>query len=56
MTANHCGLSLVVLRNVPLFAGLEEGELEKLSKVAMRRRSKEPRKTGASVIRSGRRA
>ena len=49
MTANHCGLSLVVLRNVPLFAGLEEGELEKLSKVAMRRRVER----NAFVVRSG---
>jgi len=49
MTANHCGLSLVVLRNVPLFAGLEEGELAKLSKVAMRRRVER----NAFVVRSG---
>ena len=49
MTANHCGLSLVVLRNVPLCAGLEEGELEKLSKVAMRRRVER----NAFVVRSG---
>jgi len=49
MTANHCGLSLVVLRNVPLFSGLEEGELEKLSKVAMRRRVER----NAFVVRSG---
>ena len=49
MTANHCGLSLVVLRNVLLFAGLEEGELEKLSKVAMRRRVER----NAFVVRSG---
>ena len=49
MTANHCGLSLVVFRNVPLFAGLEEGELEKLSKVALRRRVER----NAFVVRSG---
>lgn len=49
MTANHCGLSLVVLRNVPLFAGLEEGELEKLSKVALRRRVER----NSFVVRSG---
>ena len=49
MTANHCGLSLVVLRNVPLFSGLEESELEKLSKVAMRRRVER----NAFVVRSG---
>ena len=49
MTVSHCGLSLVVLRNVPLFAGLDEGELEKLSKVAMRRRVER----NAFVVRSG---
>lgn len=49
MTANHCGLSLVVLRNVPLFSGLEEGELEKLSKVALRRRVER----NSFVVRSG---
>src|SRR5574343_21663 len=49
MTANHCGLSLVVLRNVPLFAGLEEGELEKLSKVCTRKRVER----GAFVVRAG---
>lgn len=49
MTAGHCGLSLVVLRNVPLFAGLDEGELEKLSKVAIRRRVERQ----AFVVRSG---
>lgn len=49
MPATHCGLSLVVLRNVPLFAGLDEVELEKLSKVSGRRRVER----GAFVVRAG---
>lgn len=43
------GLSLVVLRNVPLFSGLDEVELEKLSKVSGRKRVER----GASVVRAG---
>jgi len=43
------GLSLVVLRNVPLFAGLDQSELEKLSRVAGRRRAER----GEFVVRSG---
>jgi CRP/FNR family cyclic AMP-dependent transcriptional regulator len=39
MTSSNVGLSLVVLRNVPLFSGLDESELQRLSKVAMRRRA-----------------
>src|SRR5574343_869490 len=42
-------LSLVVLRNLPLFSGLDESELEKLSKVALRKRVER----GAAVVRSG---
>lgn len=38
MPAKNLGLSLVVLRSVPLFSGLDEIELEKLSQVASRRR------------------
>ena len=49
MTVSHCGLSLVVLRNVPLFSGLEEGELQKLSKVAVHRRVER----NAFVVRCG---
>src|SRR5574343_1106057 len=42
-------LSPVVLRNLPLFSGLDEAELEKLSKVASRKRVER----GASVVRAG---
>jgi CRP/FNR family cyclic AMP-dependent transcriptional regulator len=38
MVIPSAGLSLVVLRNVPLFSGLEESELERLARVAGRRR------------------
>ena len=40
MSSSNVGLSLVVLRNVPLFSGLDETELERLSRVAARRRAK----------------
>lgn len=49
MAATNFGLSLVVLRNVPLFAGLNEVELEKLSKVCGRKRVER----GAFVVRAG---
>ena len=49
MSATNFGLSLVVLRNVPLFAGLNEVELEKLSKVCGRKRVER----GAFVVRAG---
>ena len=49
MSATNFGLSLVVLRNVPLFAGLDENELDKLSKVAGRKRVER----GAFVVRAG---
>ena len=39
MSSLNVGLSLVVLRNVPLFSGLDESELQRLSQVAMRRRA-----------------
>ena len=39
MSSPSVGLSLVVLRNVPLFSGLDESELQRLSQVAMRRRA-----------------
>ncbi len=39
MASNHPGLSLVVLRNVPLFSGLDQHELEGLGRVATRRRA-----------------
>jgi len=39
----------VVLRNLPLFSGLEDTELDKLSKVASRKRVER----GASVVRAG---
>ncbi|MDR2837016.1 MAG: Crp/Fnr family transcriptional regulator [Azonexus sp.] len=48
MTTNQYGLSLVVLRNVPLFSGLSEAELEKLSKICGRRRVER----GAFVVRA----
>lgn len=43
------GLSLVVLRNVPLFSGLDQAELEKLSRVAGRRRATR----GEFIVRAG---
>lgn len=43
------GLSLVVLRNVPLFSGLEQAELEKLSRVTGRRRAVR----GEFIVRAG---
>ena len=49
MSSSNVGLSLVVLRNVPLFSGLEENELERLSRVAVRRRAGR----GEQVVRSG---
>ncbi|MBL8429951.1 MAG: Crp/Fnr family transcriptional regulator [Dechloromonas sp.] len=49
MSATPCGLSLIVLRNVPLFSGLDEPELEKISKVAGRKRAER----GASIVRAG---
>ena len=39
MSSPNVGLSLVVLRNVPLFSGLDESELQRLSQVALRRRA-----------------
>jgi CRP/FNR family cyclic AMP-dependent transcriptional regulator len=49
MSATQSGLSLVVLRNVPLFSGLDEHELEKLSRLAGRKRVER----GSTVVRSG---
>lgn len=49
MASAHVGLSLVVLRNVPLFAGLNEGELERLSRVCGRKRAER----GEFVVRAG---
>ena len=46
---SKCGLSLVVLRNVPLFSGLDQTELEKLSRVAGRRRATR----GEFIVRTG---
>jgi CRP/FNR family cyclic AMP-dependent transcriptional regulator len=42
-------LNPLVLRNLPLFSGLDDAELEKLSKVASRKRVER----GASVVRAG---
>lgn len=49
MVIPSAGLSLVVLRNVPLFSGLEESELERLARVAGRRRVGR----GEQVVRAG---
>lgn len=49
MSLPNVGLSLVVLRNVPLFSGLSESELERLSRVAGRRRVAR----GAHVVNAG---
>lgn len=48
MSAAAFGLSLVVLRNVPLFSGLTESELEKLSRVSVRKRVER----GAFIVRA----
>lgn len=49
MATSPCGLSLVVLRNLPLFSGLGETELEKIAGVAGRKRVER----GAFVVRAG---
>ena len=49
MSSSNVGLSLVVLRNVPLFSGLDETELERLSRVAARRRAGR----GEQIVRAG---
>lgn len=49
MATTPCGLSPVVLHNLPLFSGLDDVELEKLSRVAARKRVAR----GASVVRAG---
>lgn len=49
MATSPCGLSLVVLRNLPLFSGLGESELEKVARVAGRKRVER----GAFVVRAG---
>ena len=49
MSSSNVGLSLVVLRNIPLFSGLDESELGRLSKGAMRRRAAR----GEQVVRAG---
>ncbi len=49
MSSTNVGLSLVVLRNIPLFSGLDESELGRLSKGAMRRRAAR----GEQVVRAG---
>ena len=51
MATTPIGFSLVVLRNVPLFSGLDDPELEKLSRVSGRKRVER----GAFVVRSGER-
>lgn len=49
MASGNSGFSLVVVRNVPLFAGLDESELERLGRVAMRRRAER----GEYIVREG---
>lgn len=49
MATAPVGFSLVVLRNVALFSGLDDGELEKLSKVSGRKRAER----GSFVVRAG---
>ncbi|MBS1190469.1 MAG: Cyclic nucleotide-binding:Bacterial regulatory protein, Crp [Rhodocyclaceae bacterium] len=49
MASGNFGLSLVVVRNVPLFSGLDEHELEHLSRVARRRRAER----GEFIVREG---
>lgn len=49
MSTGNRGLSLVVLRNVPLFSGLSENELERLSRVSGRRRAER----GEFIVRAG---
>lgn len=49
MATTPVGFSLVVLRNVALFSGLDDAELEKLSKVSGRKRAER----GTFVVRAG---
>jgi len=49
MSSSNVGLSLVVLRSVPLLADLDESELQRLSQVAVRRRAAR----GEQVVRVG---
>lgn len=49
MTSGKSGLSLVVVRNVPLFADLDEVELERLAGAARRRRAER----GEFILRAG---
>ena len=49
MAPTPCSLSPVVLRNLPLFSGLDDAELDKLSRVASRKRVER----GAFVVRAG---
>jgi CRP/FNR family cyclic AMP-dependent transcriptional regulator len=49
MSSQNVGLSLVLLRTVPLFSGLDDSELERLSKVSGRRRAAR----GEQVVRAG---
>lgn len=49
MASGNYGLSVVVVRNVPLFADLDEGELERLSRAAGRRRAER----GEYIVRAG---
>jgi CRP/FNR family cyclic AMP-dependent transcriptional regulator len=49
MSSQNVGLSLVLLRTVPLFSGLDDSELERLSKVSGRRRATR----GEQVVRAG---
>jgi len=49
MSSANLGISLAIWRNLSLFAGLDEAELEKLAKVSSRR----PVARGAFVVRAG---
>ena len=49
MSSSNVGLSLLVLRNVPLLSGLDENELQRLAQVAVRRRAAR----GEQVVRVG---
>lgn len=49
MPSSNAALSISVLRNVPLFSGLDKGEFKRLAKIATRRRAA----NGEYIVRAG---
>jgi CRP/FNR family cyclic AMP-dependent transcriptional regulator len=52
MSSSNAALSVAVLRNVPLFSGLDQAEFKRLAKIATRRRAA----NGEYVVRAGEQA